>query len=273
MTKQTSKVIALAALAGLVLAGSGCKTVCHSNQKAGYATIVCQPEDVTIEDAKSPVKFKVVATGCGLTYRWYRFGQPIDESELKDHVCGIYSEEIELHGDWKTNCAVYSCVIGSENSCGQNVQTSTRYVFLNYNPTLQAMSSTPTQTPPKILPQKGPPQMEGTFQFCYQLPFGNVKPPPTNPPPHNCVVTLMMIDPPTGSVGVPVPSANYYLKVVNGSTQAVPVDQNDQNPINTTKNIPLPSPLSPPYKLVAYCNCAFFPTDFPKLYFKLEWQN
>lgn len=270
-TGNVSKIITLTTATIFALAGSGCKSVCDSNKKTGYATIVCQPADVQLGDGKEEVQLKVAATGCGLNYRWYRYDQPLDEAdEKRGLVDGVYENKLTILGDWKTNAATYYCVIGSKNSLGEDVQTQTRVVYYTYYPSTHIMSAS-TTTPTQNLPKPGAPQTypNTTFRYCSVAPiFRNVSPPAGSPAPTTCAVTLMMIDPPnTPGSGTPVPPANYFLKVLDSKNHLIGTVNQDTG--SGTKSFVLTTPGG--YMFTAYCNCSF-PSDNPKLYFSLNWQ-
>jgi hypothetical protein len=267
MTKQISRIIVLATFAGLVAAATGCKCVCKANRKEGLATIVCQPMNFEVTDTNESVKFEVVATGCGLTYRWYRYDQPLDERYEKERQFeGVFTKELTVLGEHRFEAAPYHCEIGSKNSAGEDMRTSTRVAYLYRTPSLKIMSLT-SLTPTANLPPPGAQQTYSNFTYCSaSSPFRNIT--PTNANPTKCLVTLMTAPPNTPdpqSVGTPVNTAFYTLKVMDGMNKPVAVqDVGD----GVQKWF---TPSKSPYVITVLYNCTNCPSNHPIIYLSLQW--
>lgn len=266
MTKRIFQITVCGVLVGLAVGVAGCKSVCPANKRAGLATIVCQPMDLEVTDSDQPAKFKVVATGSELTYRWYWYDQPLGErNEKAGQFRGVFTDELTVLGTNRYEAAPYRCEIGSQNSCGDDKRTSTRTAYLSYQPTLHIMMmSTPTAN----LPPPGAPRNYSNFTYCsVSSPFRNIKPPLTNPTPSKCYVTLKMIEPPNSTLPpVTVNTGFYLLKVVDGATHPVLV----QDAGDGLRKWFLPT--KTPYVMTVYFNCQNCPTDRPKIYLDLEWE-
>jgi hypothetical protein len=269
MNRQFSKIISLLWLTSFAVFWSGCKTTCHSNLKAGLATIICQPEDMVIHDINSPAKFKVTACGHGLEYRWYRnIGNtdfPLDETDEKRGLAsGVFTPELTIKGPWLEENAQYYCVISSINRQGDAVYTETRTAYFTSNPTIQLIRMN-TTTVRANLPKPGGPQNISTFKYCSLTPLLTAVP-PTNGPFASCSIKLTVVDPPSTGASVDYPVERYYLKVLDGNGVWVNVNQGAAGTLQKTFNLS-----TPPYALKSYCDCSF-PTDSPNLIFTLTWQ-
>jgi hypothetical protein len=269
MTKQTSKLIAFTILAGLIVAVSGCKSICCANKKAGFATITCQPVNIDVTDKNQAVNFSVTAVGCGLNYRWYRNDQPLEEEDMKKGlVKGIFTSELDVAGAWRTETASYRCEIGSKNCQDDEFRTATRTAYLTYAPSAHAMGLT-TKTPTVNLPPPGAPQNYSGFTYCSVAgPFRQIAPPPTNPAPTKCYVTLKEIDQPnppyTTNVVV---TSDYAIKVLDGVNHLVPSQNEAGN--NQRKWFALSKS---PYVITVYFTCASHPAT-AKLFLELTWEQ
>ena len=248
MNKQASQIIAFAVIVGFVAGLTGCTTVCHKNKKGGFATIICQPMDVKVKTTNQPVSFNVVATGCALTYRWYRNEQSLTEADEKEGgFIGVFEHKLTIFGTNKYHAASYSCEIGSKDSLGDEKRTTTRNAFLDFLPSFK-ISALSLNPPTANLPKPGKRQSYSGHQYCSFAKFTGIRPPTNNTAPTYCKIQFNMETPLTPR---PIPTLLYFLRMRDGNGVAVQVV--DVNA--TTRKFMLAG--GPPYEIyVYYDNCS-----------------
>ena len=130
MTKQNLKAIALIVMAGLAVGATGCKSVCRTNQRAGLASVVCQPEDREVAYGESAT-FKVKACGESLAYQWHFLHNGIEEPLTdKENYTGIQERELRVAKVDKSARGLYWCEVQSISDDGRPKWTQTRTASL-----------------------------------------------------------------------------------------------------------------------------------------------
>lgn len=177
MTRQTSKIIAYAALSGLVagLACGCCKNGCTQNEKAGLATIVCQPVDISVAE-HDPATFEVQVKGRDLVYQWYFKDGPVSEGMKGGRTNSLTVSDLTTNKQ-----GYYWCEIDSSDPVwGAPVRTRTRAAKLTILPASVAggLSFTGTNVimdipPTPNLPPPGSPSGADCGDYCTYVVYNN----------------------------------------------------------------------------------------------------
>ncbi len=91
-------------------------------------SILTQPQDIQTTEG-SDIQFIVKATGCGLTYQWYKDNEPL--SDEAGHIQGATNDTLYIYNVSSQDQGNYFCKINSDNS-----QLISDTVSLTVNPSL-----------------------------------------------------------------------------------------------------------------------------------------
>jgi hypothetical protein len=140
MTKQTSRILALVALAGLAVGATGCKSVCRDccanaekgGKGLGSLTIRHQPEDQTVKE-NDKAEFKVDAAGGPLEYQWF-FDNGSNRLQLADSrdFNGTRKNKLEVSNVSDNKVGHYYCRIISYDSEENPVSLESRMATLGF---------------------------------------------------------------------------------------------------------------------------------------------
>ena len=119
---------------------TGCKSLCPANEKAGVATIFCQPVDTGVAPNQQ-AEFEVRAKGKELTYQWYFNDRPVG-----DGVKGGRTSRLIIPSVTRDKLGFYWCEINAVDPLmGTPTRTRTRMASLSM---AIPMSVTSTNIPP-----------------------------------------------------------------------------------------------------------------------------
>src|ERR1039457_216690 len=197
MITQTSKIIALAVLAGAIVSLTGCHKIfcchpapcgpgiCQENLKAGFATIRCQPMDTVFTDTNQPVHFHVEATGDALFYEWHfvvndgtnEIDTMLEESKKEQgQYYGVNSTNLTIVNPTSDNIGHYYCEIDSINYSKHPARTQTRQASLGYSSKSMTLDHNNGVTAVQPLPVPGSPHSPPVSclnPYCTYAPFNN----------------------------------------------------------------------------------------------------
>jgi len=125
MIQQTSKIIALVAIGGLVAGLAGCSKVCHQNELKGVPLILCQPIDRTIQ-VDTDAELSVEAVGNIVSYHWFFNNGGTNDLELASSS----DPKLRIPKFADSNVGSYWCELETTNRWGQPTLTRTRTALM-----------------------------------------------------------------------------------------------------------------------------------------------